>query len=293
VAAVIVSLGVLADGWVTHFPLAKAPELWKVEACQGAGALMELPLGDPFRDVAAMYRGTSHGRPLVNGYSGYFPPQYAALRFGLGLRDDDVLEQLASHGVRDVVVDSARDGDGLWRQYVMARPGTRVVCSEEGRTLYRLSPSTPGSGDVRGRLTASLQIAVLRANVNSGDEKFMLDGDRATRWQSGPQSDQTTVDIDLGGERFVDEVQLLLGPFVEDFPRLFSIEMRGEGAVWKELYRGGTAGRVFIGAFESPKDVPLTFVFPHVPARYLRLRTLSNDETYYWSIAELKIFGSL
>jgi hypothetical protein len=100
--------------------------------------LVELPLGDPFRDVAAMYRGMSHGRPVVNGYSGYFPPNYAALRFGFGVRDADVLQQLASHGVRDVVVDSARDGDGMWKQYVMSSPGTQAVCSAEGRTLYRL-----------------------------------------------------------------------------------------------------------------------------------------------------------
>ena len=242
-----------------------------------------------------MYRGMSHGRPLVNGYSGYFPPQYAALRFGLGLRDDDLLEQLASHGVRDVVVDSARDGDGVWTQYVMAHPGTQTVCSEEGRTLYRLSastPATPPAGNASLRAATPLPIAVLRANVNAGDEKFMLDGDRATRWQSGPQSDRTMVDIDLGTERSVQAVQLLLGPFIEDFPRVLSIEMLGEGAVWKELYKGGAAGRAFVGAFEDPKDVPLTFEFPPVTARYLRLRTLANDETYYWSIAELKILGS-
>jgi hypothetical protein len=145
---------------------------------------------------------------------------------------------------------------------------------------------------VRGRLAAPLPIAVLHANVNGGDEKFMLDGDLSTRWQSGPQSDHTMVDLDLGAERSVYELQLLLGVFIEDFPRAFSIEMLGEGAVWKELYRGGTAGRAFVGALEFPREVPLTFDFPPVKARYLRLRTLTNDETYYWSIAELKVLGS-
>jgi hypothetical protein len=118
-----------------------------------------------------------------------------------------------------------------------------------------------------------------------------VDGNRATRWQSGPQSDRTIVDIDLGDKRSVHKVQLLLGPFIEDFPRLLSIEALGDGAVWKELYRGGTAGRAFVGAFESPKDVPLTFEFPPVTTRYLRFRSLANDETYYWSIAELKVMG--
>jgi hypothetical protein len=128
--------------------------------------------------------------------------------------------------------------------------------------------------------------------VNEGDEKFMTDGNRTTRWQSGPQSDHTIVDVDLGTERSIHAIQLLLGPFVEDFPRALSIEALGEGAVWKALYKGGAAGRAFVGAFESPKDVPLTFEFAPVTARYIRLRTLANDETYYWSIAELKVLGS-
>jgi hypothetical protein len=291
-AAAAVSLAVLADGWVTNFPLARAPDTWKVESCTGGpGGLVELPLGDPFRDVAAMYRAMGHGRPLVNGYSGYFPPHYAALRFGLGLRDDDVLTQLAAHGVSDVVVDSGRDSEGVWTRYVTAHPGTKTVCTQDGRTLYQLAAPAASSSSGTANL-ASLHIATLRANVNEGDERFMIDGDRTTRWQSGPQSDRTTIDLDLGTDRKIQAVQLLLGPFIEDFPRVLSIEVLGDGAVWNELYRGGTAGRAFVGAFLSPKDVPLTFEFPPVTARYIRLRTLANDETYYWSVAELRVLGS-
>jgi len=157
------------------------------------------------------------------------------------------------------------------------------------------APGRPQSGKLGGADPAprtALSIVALHANVNEGDEKFMIDGDRATRWQSGPQSDHTIVDIDLGTERSVRAVQLLLGPFVQDFPRDLSIEVLSEGAVWKELYRGGTGGRAFVGAFQSPKDVPMTFDFPPVTARYVRLRTLTNDATYYWSIAELKVLGS-
>ena len=128
--------------------------------------------------------------------------------------------------------------------------------------------------------------------MNDGDVKYMVDGDRTTRWQSGPQTDRTEVDLDLGDTRSVTGLQMMLGPFVEDFPRALSIEVLREGAVWKEIYRGGTAGLAFVGAFEAPKDVPLTFSFEPVETRYLRLRLLANDETYYWSVAELKVLGS-
>ncbi len=288
-AAVVVSLAVLADGWVTDFPLAKPPERWSADACAGSSALLELPLGDPFRDVAAMYRGMWHGRPVVNGYSGYFPPHYAALRFGLGLADQDVLTELASHGISDIVVDSTHDPGGTWARYVMGHPGTDVICSQEGRTLYRLRNSAPPESDhPSGR---PLKIAALHANINEGREKYMLDDDRSTRWESGPQSDRTIVDIDLGSEQPLQALQLLQGPYVEDFPRLFSIEVLAADSQWQEVYRGGTAGRAFVAAFESPKDVPLTFDLSGRTARFIRLRSLANDESYYWSIAELKVLG--
>ena len=95
------------------------------------GPIVELPLGDTYGDVAAMYRQMTHGRPLVNGYSGYFPPHYAALRFGLALRDHDVLTQLAAHGVTDVIVDRettpAAAGTGTSRR--IRRPG---LCARKG-----------------------------------------------------------------------------------------------------------------------------------------------------------------
>src|SRR6185436_16334416 len=37
-AAAIVALGVVADGWVSDFPLAKTPVLWKVEGCSELAA---------------------------------------------------------------------------------------------------------------------------------------------------------------------------------------------------------------------------------------------------------------
>ena len=115
-AAAIVALGVLADTWMTAMPLAATPKPFAALACGGTatGPIVELPLGNTYPDVAAMYRQMSHHRPLVNGYSGYFPPHYAALRFGLTLRDHDVLSQLAARGVTDIIVDREPDPDGHW-----------------------------------------------------------------------------------------------------------------------------------------------------------------------------------
>jgi hypothetical protein len=289
IAALAIALGVLADGWVTKFPMAPVPPDWGVETCVKDGAVAELPLGRTENDVTAMYRAMRHGHPVVNGYSGYFPPLYTVLRFALGLRDLEVFSQLASHGAPNVVVDKTADPSGEWQRYVEAYPRAQVVCSDDRQVLFRLSPLlSPMKAPSSAR---PLKIATVRANVHEADLQYMMDNDRTTRWETGPQSDSIVMDIDLGETKSVAAVETTLGPYVADFPRLLSIQVLGDGAAWKEIFRGSAAGAAFAGAIESPKDVPVTLAFPPVKARYVRLRLLSNDEKYYWSVAELRVLG--
>jgi hypothetical protein len=290
VLAAIVSIGVLSDTWLSAMPLAEAPKPFRALACGEAStaALVELPMGFTYVDVAAMYRQMSHGRPVVNGYSGYFPPHYAALRFGMTLRDPDVLTQLAAHGVTDILVDREPEPDGRWDKYVSSHPGARLVCTEGRQSLYRIAPARHQGATSGGR---QLPVAVIRPNVNDGAVTAMIDQDRSTRWESGPQSERTFVELDLGSVKTVAGVDLLLGPFVQDFARGLIIEASEDGTSWKEVWQGGSAGLAFVGAFEAPRDVPLRYRFPPTPARLLRMRLTKNDDTYYWSIAELKVVG--
>ena len=103
--------------------------------------MVEFPLGDTYPDVAAMYRQMTHRRPLINGYSGYFPPHYAALAVGLTLRDHDMLTQLAARGVTDIIVDREADADGQWAAYVASHPQATLVCTEGNQSLYRVAPT--------------------------------------------------------------------------------------------------------------------------------------------------------
>jgi hypothetical protein len=290
-AAAIVAFGVLADTWMTAMPLAATPKPFEVMSCATgtSGPMVELPLGPIYSDVAAMYRQMSHRRTLVNGYSGYFPPHYATLRFGLTLRDHDVLTELAARGVTDIIVDSEPDPDGRWDKYVASHPRATLVCTHGKQSLYRVAPTEGATMPSTGG--APLQIAVIRPTVNEAAVASMTDQDRTTRWESGPQTDRTAVEIDLGGVRSVSGIELLLGPFVEDFPRGLIIEASEDGQAWREIWQGGSAGLAFVAAFEAPRDVPLRYRFAPTPARLLRMRLTKNDETYYWSIAEMRVLG--
>ncbi len=289
--AFIVSFGVLADTWMSAMPLAATPKPFAALSCagDGGGAILELPLGHTYPDVAAMYRQMSHGRPLVNGYSGYFPPHYAALRFGLTLRDPGVLTQLAATGVTDVIIDREPDPEGRWDRYLEAHPGATHICTEGRQSLYRIvAPQRAESVLPAG---TPLQAAVIRANVNEPGITLMFDRDLRTRWESGPQSDRTMIEIDLGAVRTVNGLDLMLGPFGEDFPRGLKIDVSADGAEWRTVWEGGSAGLAFAGAFESPREVPLRYRFTPAPARYIRMGLTKNDDTYYWSIAEMKVLG--
>ena len=80
----LVACGVIADGWVADMPLVEAPRLSaSLDGNDAGGVVLELPIGDLYDDLEAMYRSMSHGRPLVNGYSGQIPPHYSELGRGL------------------------------------------------------------------------------------------------------------------------------------------------------------------------------------------------------------------
>ncbi|MEQ1572842.1 MAG: hypothetical protein ABL993_01215 [Vicinamibacterales bacterium] len=92
------------------YPPARAPLVYARVAALPAGAvLLEVPLGDPDWDVRAVYYAATHWRPLVNGYSGFFPPSYALLT--LALTDPD------------------RDGDLSW-SVLQASGATHVIVHE-------------------------------------------------------------------------------------------------------------------------------------------------------------------
>ena len=286
----VVVFGILADTWMTAMPLADIPKPFAALECgQGTGPIIELPLGYTYPDVAAMYRQMSHGRPLVNGYSGYFPPHYGSLRFGLMLRDPDVLTELAARGITDVIVDREPDPDGRWDRYVASHPRATLVCTEGKQSLYRVTPMSVQTSPADAG--APIQVAVIHATVNEEDVALMTDRDRTTRWQSGPQTDRTVVELDLGGIRTVTGIDLFLGPFGEDFPRGFIIEASEDGTSWREVWHGGSAGLAFAGALDSPLDVPVRYRFAPAAAQKIRMKLTKNDDTYYWSVAELRVMG--
>lgn len=124
-AAVV--LGIVADGWIYPLALPAVPEMWTSSRAQGFATVLELPLGDTFSDLAAMYRATFHQHPIVNGNSGFEPRHYSTLRTALDGRDPTAFDGLSARGRLLVVVNKRDDTNGVWDRFLMTHPrGTRI-----------------------------------------------------------------------------------------------------------------------------------------------------------------------
>jgi hypothetical protein len=123
---------------------ARAPAVYREVARQPDGLVIaELPLGTPDYDLRAMYYSIAHWRPLLNGYSGFFPPHYGQLRAALTEvpRHPDVsLEVLRAGGATHVIVhEAAFPGDeGPATSAAFVTLGASEIFREGGDVLFAL-----------------------------------------------------------------------------------------------------------------------------------------------------------
>jgi hypothetical protein len=99
------------------------------------------------------------------------------------------------------------------------------------------------------------------------------------------------VTIDLGAAKQVEGVETLIGGYLADFPRGLTIDVSIDGTTWEVAWQGHPALMTYISALETPLTVPLRFPLNR-NARLIRLRQTDADPIFYWSIAELHVYGS-
>jgi hypothetical protein len=290
VAATAAAMSVtVAEIWMPTMPLAAAPA--RIPALERAGTagvpVLELPVGSPQSDLAALARIPMHHRPVINGYSGYAPPHQAILRVGLTLDDSDVLAELARDQAITIAVDHRQEFD-RWSRLV-ARLNPDLVDDDGVWRVYRVAaqprPATGPSGD-------RLAVASVTANVGPDWVGRMLDGDLNTEWNSRRvQAGGEEVAIDLGADRDVSGVSMSLGPFTFDFPRRLVVDCASGSGAWQECWRGSTTALAMRAVLTDEGNPVITIPIERAAVRRLRLRQTAVDPRNGWSIAELAVFG--
>jgi len=279
----------LADVWTAGFVVETRPAAWPIQTLEAHEPVIELPLGDQWRDIGVMYRAIHTGNPIVNGFSGYFPPWYAPLASGLQRHDPTLLEDLSALGVRQVVLDTGVEDDRAWQSYFETRSDIVLVGTEGNHRLYRLPPAD--------RMTAprphggALHVEEFETNVNPQLIPALTDGDLHTRWQTGPQKGIEHLTLDLGAVQPVGAVELSMGEFTTDAPRDLLVEASDDGRDWTTVWRGHGEREIFLSVLRDPKRVPLVIDLGDRRTRFIRLSQLGQDPVWYWSIAECAMFA--
>jgi len=132
-----------------------------------------------------------------------------------------------------------------------------------------------------------------------GDREALkaLDGDLRTRWTPDhPQRPGDVFLLDLGREVRLDYVQLLSGEFSNDYPRGLRIDVSRDGKRWEPVPVRPVPQRLYfingeMIANHYGENNPIYDVRSvRGPFRCLKFTLTRSDPTWWWSIAEVKLF---
>ena len=115
-----------------------------VKTLPGSVVLVEFPFGEPAYDIRAVFYAGYHRRPLVNGYSGFFPAHYGDFEAVLGpapADPDAVRRVLVSSGATHAVVHTWAYPDGRGDRIVawLISQGAQTIGTAEMDTLLQLN----------------------------------------------------------------------------------------------------------------------------------------------------------
>jgi hypothetical protein len=256
-AGTIAVVGLVADGWMRAMPLLPPPG--RISLPGGTNtAVLELPPDEGAVDVAAMYRQTQHGRPIINGYSGHTPPHYVILSIALRRGDASVITELARGRTLVILVRPTFDPGGDMEALVRELPGIEFLGGSSGGQMYVL-PALPA-------------------------RRVAPDGEMWTAMVR--EAGRETIEIDLGQSRVVRTIGFPLRWHYREIDRRIGIQGSIDGQAWSTLWEDWTGGPALAGALIDPLEVPVRITVPDVTTRYLRVHPAPP-----WLRQELRVYG--
>jgi len=134
------------------------------------------------------------------------------------------------------------------------------------------------AGKIKGALVSKSLKAT--ASLNSGNAKNALDGNQATRWDTGrPMKPGDWFVLDMGIESTVKGLTLDTRGSTNDFPRGYEVYVSFDGGSW---------GRPVASSKESKLLEEIKFGKP-IRTRFIKIVQLGSSSNWFWSIHELKV----
>jgi hypothetical protein len=249
------------DGWMP-IPAAPVPTLGATPP--PAATVAVLPIGDRALDAAVVYHAVTGGWRAVNGFSGYEPVYYEALRTLSDDRDPRALEPFVALGDLHVV--------------------NRLTGARE-RRRRGTGTAVPSPSGVRRPLQAMLASCAPDETALAHDHRI------DTAWVCGTQMVDHQVTADLGAVVSVGSIVHAIGAAGAFFPRHLIVETSADGEAWSEAWSGSLAYPVLHAALAAPRETRAVLAFPRRDARFVRLRQTGRHPLNYWAIAEFEVWS--
>jgi hypothetical protein len=250
--------------------------------------VIELPPGEPTVDFPSLYRGMSHGKPVVNGFSGFAPPHYLPLVYAIGHAHVGAIQELAVAGPLGVAIDRSLPWHANMEKWVSTLSTAEPLAADDGWATFVVS-SLPRPQVILG---PTLALAGIRANRQERDLSRLADGNIESAWGPGtPQDGREEVIVELEAVSTIGSIVLNVGAYSFGFPRELAIDLSPNGQDWQTVWQGETSVLTVRAALADPGNVPLTFDLGSAAAKFVRLRQLGTDPLVPWWIAELEVHG--
>ncbi|HZI80385.1 MAG TPA: discoidin domain-containing protein [Vicinamibacterales bacterium] len=282
VLTALLSIGLLSDGWAT-IPAAPAPGPLPEEAAMRGHLVLTLPIGN-FQDFGPQYRAVVGGWRSVNGYSGYEPKYYEALRQGARFEVDGLFEPFRAREDLFVLV---HVGQPRLTALVERQAGAVLTAEWQGIRQYHL----PRQSKEAPPHSNAAAVHIANASASCPSAAAAVDGDPATRWACGEQRGIEWFLADLGAPvTGVSAVRYVMGESYREFPRRLVVETSIDAVTWDPAWDGDVIGPTIEGSLQNPLTAPATLPFTPRRARYVRLRQTGKD-TVGWALPELSILA--
>ena len=241
-AASLIVAGLLVDGMTRAVPVVPAPGRVILPTTQRA-AVLELPLDDVDVSIRSMYRSIFHGLPLVNGYSGHFPPHYGVLSLSLWRGDTSPLFFYARRRPLVIFVDGQVKHAASFKKLIEDVPGIQSLGASSAGSIFLL-PAQPAPRE------PPVDAPLLSTVRDAG---------------------RYTLEFDVGATHSISAVAFPLKKRYDDLAERIRIETSEDGRTWQESWLGWTGGMAVEATLADPQVAPMRIPLPVVRARYVRI----------------------
>jgi hypothetical protein len=281
--ALLVGAGLLLDGWArVHVePPPPSGPAWP----DAVAAVVEVPPGGQ-HDFDAIYRSLLHGRPIVNGYSGFYPPFYLPFVSAINDRQFSALQEVSRGRLLGITVNRAASDAPTSEDILRRMAGVSRLATDDHWSTFVLQTRVPRDD----RLGDDLPIRNVSANRYNEDVRRMTDGRIETAWSGGPnQVGDEEIQVDLGAEQSIGGIVFDMGAFSFGFPRGLAIDVSSDQLDWRPAWAGKTVVNTVHAAITNPAIVPMTINVGEIKGRYVRIQQVDSEPGIPWWIAELHV----